>query len=214
MNSFQNSGGGSQGGPPRSPRPFIRNDRPRRPQQTPDAHRINQRITAPQVRVIAENGDQVGVISTREAIQMAENQGLDLVEVSPQANPPVCRLMDYGKFKYKEQKKEQEAKKKRSETELKEIRIRYRTDVGDLETKLKQAREFLEEGNKVKFSMRFKGREVMYTDLGLEKFGQITERLADIAVVDEKSPPSGKMLYIVLAPAKTAQKQADKPATK
>jgi translation initiation factor IF-3 len=110
--------------------------------------------------------------------------------------------MDYGKFKYKEQKKEAEAKKKRSESTIKELRIRYRTDVGDLETKLKQARDFLAEGDKVKFSMRFKGREVAYVELGLEKFKQIIERLADVATVDERSPGYGRQIHIVLAPAK------------
>jgi translation initiation factor IF-3 len=138
----------------------------------------------------------------RDALTAAEQAGLDLVEVAPTAQPPVCRIMDYGKFKYKEQKKEAEARKKRSETTVKELRIRYRTDVGDLETKLRQSREFLEEGHKVKFSMKFRGREVMYTGLGVEKFKQIIAQLADIADVDEKSPERGSQLYIVFAPKK------------
>lgn len=168
----------------------------------PDTHRINDRIIAKEVRVIAENGDQLGIMSVKDAIAAAEKVELDLVEVSPNAKPPVCRLMDYGKFKYKEQKKEAEAKKKRSEQTLKELRIRYRTDVGDLETKLKQAREFLAEGDKVKFSMRFKGREIMYIDLGRAKFEEIVNRLSDVATVFERSPIQGKQIYIILAPAK------------
>ena len=132
----------------------------------------------------------------------AERDGLDVVEVAPEAKPPVCRLMDYGKFKYREQKKESEAKKKRSEQEIKELRIRYRTDVGDLEVKLKHAREFLEEGHKVKFSMRFRGREAQYLDLGREKFEVIKSRLADIAVVDDKSPIAGRQIHITFAPSK------------
>lgn len=173
--------------------------------QTPDAHRINSNITARQVRLISDSGEQLGVLITSKAIEMAEESGLDLVEVAPNAEPPVCRLMDYGKFKYREQKKEAEAKKKRSETSIKELRIRYRTDSGDLETKLKKAREFLLEGDKVKFSMRFRGREIMYQDLGLEKFKVVIEELSDIAEVDERSPVHGRQIYIILAPSKSGK---------
>lgn len=184
-------------------RPTFRGSRPPRTFQQEEAHRINDRITAKEVRLIAENGEQLGVLTIRDALAKAEEVELDLVEVAPTAKPPVCRLMDYGKFKYKEQKKEAEARKKRSENTIKELRIRYRTDVGDLETKLKHAREFLAEGDKVKFSMRFKGREIMYMDLGQEKFNQIIERLADVAAIDERSPASGRQIYIVLAPKKS-----------
>jgi len=144
-------------------------------------------------------------MQTRQALALAEETGLDLVEVAPNSNPPVCRIMDYGKFKYREQKKEAEARKNRSETTLKELRIRYITDSGDLEVKLKKAREFLLEGNKVKFSMRFRGREVMYQDLGAEKFKAIIESLSDISQIDERSPLGGRQIHIVLAPGK-AQK--------
>lgn len=171
-------------------------------QQPPDQHRINHRITAREVRLISETGEQLGVLTLKDALMAAERDGLDVVEVAPEAKPPVCRLMDYGKFKYREQKKESEAKKKRSEQEIKELRIRYRTDVGDLEVKLKHAREFLEEGHKVKFSMRFRGREAQYLDLGREKFEVIKSRLADIAVVDDKSPISGRQIHITFAPSK------------
>jgi translation initiation factor IF-3 len=144
----------------------------------------------------------LGVLPLKDALQRAQEFELDLVEVSPTAKPPVCKILDYGKFKYREQKKEAEAKKKRSETSIKELRLRYRTDVGDLEVKLKQAREFLGEGDKVKFVMRFKGREAMYLDLGREKFEQIVQRLADVAVIDERSPISGRQIHITFAPAK------------
>lgn len=184
--------------PPRPP--MGRDSRFRRP-QTPDAHRINNRIIAKEVRVITDGGEQLGVMPIRDALIAAEQAGLDLVEVAPEAKPPVCKIMDYGKFKYREQKKEAEARKKRTEQELKELRIRYRTDIGDFETKIKHAREFLGEGNKVKFSMRFKGREVAYMALGKEKFDQIVERLADIATVDERSPLSGRQIHIVFAPS-------------
>lgn len=193
MASFGNSGfrGGSG----------YRGFRPRR-ELPPETHRINHRITAKEVRVISESGEQLGVMTVRDALVAAEKAELDLVEVAPQANPPVCRVMDYGKFKYKEQKKEAEARKKRTEIETKELRLRYITDVGDLETKLTKAREFLEEGDKVKFTMRFKGREVAYLDLGAQKFDMLIERLSDIATVDERSPTSGRLIYIVFAPQK------------
>lgn len=187
-------GGGFRGG---GGRRFLR------PQQPPDEHRINDFITAREVRVIAPDGEQLGVLQLRDALAKAQEFELDLVEVAPQAKPPVCKILDYGKFKYKEQKKEAEAKKKRTEIETKEIRIRYRTDVGDLETKLQHAREFIAEGDKVKFVMRFKGREAMYLDLGREKFEEIKQRLADVATVDESSPIAGRQIHIVFAPLKS-----------
>lgn len=182
------------------PKPGFRGGRFNRPQPPPDTHRINEYITAREVRVISPTGEQLGVLQLRDAITRAQELELDLVEVAPQAKPPVCKILDYGKFKYREQKKEAEAKKNRTETTLKELRIRYRTDVGDLEVKLKQARDFLAEGDKVKFSMRFKGREAMYMDLGREKFDTIISRLSDVAAVDERSPLMGRQIHIVLAP--------------
>lgn len=177
----------------------IRGKRP----PLPDAHRINERIRATEVRVITDAGEQLGILSIRDAIQAAEDAEMDLVEVAPDAKPPVCKLMDYGKFKYREQKKLAEAKKKRSETSLKELRIRYRTDKADLETKLKRAREFLAEGDKVKFSMRFRGREIVYVDLGMEKFQEIADHLKDVATIDDQSPPQGRQIHITFAPAKS-----------
>ena len=182
--------------------PFRGGMRGKRPQVIPDAHRINEFIQAKEVRVIAPDGEQLGVLSIRDALAKAQEFELDLVEVAGQAKPPVCKILDYGKFKYKEQKKEAEARKNRSETTIKELRLRYRTDSGDLETKLKQARDFLAEGDKVKFVMRFKGREAMYIDLGKEKLDQIRANLADVATVDEASPVSGRQIHITFAPAK------------
>jgi translation initiation factor IF-3 len=193
---------------PFKPRPPFRSGggRPPRNFQPEEAHKINDRITAREVRVVIDGGEQLGILPIRDAIARAESLNLDLVEVAPEAKPPVCKIMDYGKFKYREQKKEAEAKKKRAENTLKELRIRYRTDVGDLETKLKHAREFLGEGDKVKFSMRFKGREIMYVDLGVQKFNEIIAALADCAVVDERSPQSGRQIHITLAPLKSGAK--------
>ena len=185
--------------------PFTRG-RPPRNFQPEEAHKINDRITAREVRVVIDGGEQLGILSLRDALAKAESLNLDLVEVAPEAKPPVCKIMDYGKFKYREQKKEAEAKKKRAENTLKELRIRYRTDSGDLDTKVKHAREFLNEGDKVKFSMRFKGREIMYVDLGVKKFDEIIGLLADCSIVDERSPAQGRQLHITLAPLKAGAK--------
>ena len=176
--------------------------RGKRPLVQPDAHRINEFIQAKEVRVISPTGEQLGVLPIGVALAKAQGFELDLVEVSGQAKPPVCKILDYGKFKYKEQKKETEARKNRSETTIKELRLRYRTDTGDLDIKLRQAREFLGEGDKVKFVMRFKGREAMYIDLGKEKLAQIKQALADVAIVDEESVMGGRQIHMTLAPAK------------
>ncbi|MCB0319338.1 MAG: translation initiation factor IF-3 [Bdellovibrionales bacterium] len=134
-----------------------------------DTHRINDRIRVPEVRVIDDEGKQLGVLATSYALKLAEERDLDLVEVAPQAKPPVCKLMDYGKFKYREQKKEAEAKKKRTETTIKELRIRYRTDDEDLNTKLKKAREIFDEGYKVKFSIRCRNQKNTDMEINFRK---------------------------------------------
>ncbi|MEX0596711.1 MAG: translation initiation factor IF-3 [Candidatus Paceibacterota bacterium] len=167
---------------------------------TNDLHRINHRIKVPQVRVISESGEQLGIISTREAIERAEGIGLDLVEVAPKAAPPVCKIMDYGKFKYREQKKEADSKKKRSEVVIKELRIRYTTDKGDFNTKIERARGFLLKGDKVKFSMLFKGREIAFMERGIEKFKEVAISLEDIADIDSQSPKPGKQIFVIFTP--------------
>ncbi len=184
------------------PKPGSRGGRFGRPQPPPDAHRINDYITAREVLVVLPNGEQAGVLPLRDALAKAQEFELDLVEVAPNAKPPVCKILDYGKFKYKEQKKEAEARKNRTETTIKELRLRYRTDKGDLEVKLKHAREFLAEGNKVKFVMKFKGREAMHVDIGKEKFNEIAQKLSDVAVVDEGPPQFGRQIHIIFAPIK------------
>jgi len=169
-------------------------------------YRVNKQINAQTVRVIDENGKQLGIMSLEEALALAEEKDLDLLEVAPNASPPVCRLVDYGKFKYLEQKKEAQAKKKRSIIEVKEIRLRYNTDVGDLETKLKLARKFFEEGNKVKFSMRFRGREKGFVDKGLEKLETIIQSLKDVCIVESQTKElQGNQLILVLSPLKRAK---------
>lgn len=165
-----------------------------------DQHRINERIQAQQVRVIDSSGEQVGIQPLQEALSLAQESQLDLVEIAPQADPPVCKLIDYGKYKYQLQKKESEEKKKQTDNAVKELKIGYRTDVGDLKTKLNQARNFLSNGNRVKFSMRFKGREKAFVHLGKDKLEQVVEQLSDIANVYERNLKSRGQVYITLAP--------------
>ncbi|MCC6952840.1 MAG: translation initiation factor IF-3 [Deltaproteobacteria bacterium] len=169
-------------------------------QSKSDKHHINSDITAPEVRVIGADGAQLGVLKTREAIAIAEEQGLDLVEVAHDATPPVCRILDYGKLRYKEQKKASEARKKSSTHVTKELRVRYSTDKHDLETKVKHARKFLGEGDKVRFEMRFRGREVVYQELGKDIFKQIAASLQDVGIVEESTPLLGYKMTMSFAP--------------
>ena len=165
-----------------------------------EQHKINHKIRAEQVRVIDSNGEQVGIQPLQQALSLATEQRLDLVEIAPQASPPVCKLIDYGKFKYQQQKKEAEAKKNQRDNAVKELKIRYRTDIGDLKTKLKQARGFLSNGNRVKFSMRFRGREKAFVHLGKEKLEQLVGQLADVANVYDRNLKGRGQVYITLSP--------------
>ena len=165
-----------------------------------EKYAINDRIDAPEVRLIGPEGEQLGVVPTKEALSKAEDLGLDLVEVAPGAEPPVCRILDYGKLKYKEQKKAAEQRKRGATHTVKELRIRYRTDSHDLETKVRKARKFLEGGDRVRFQMRFRGREVVYRDLGLQSFEQVAEMLEDIASVEERTPLMGNRMTMTLVP--------------
>ena len=166
-----------------------------------DKLRINARIRVRDVRLIDENGVQVGIISTREAMDMARERDLDLVEVAPTANPPVCRLMDYGKFRYEQTKKEREARKNQKQVELKEIRMKPRTDTHDLEVKANSARRFLEEGHKVKFAVRFRGREIAHPEIGREMLEHLSEDLREYAVVDQRPALEGRAYTLILSPA-------------
>jgi translation initiation factor IF-3 len=187
----------------------IKINQPKQFQQS-EKHRINNSIKAKEVRVIGEKGEQIGIKSIREALMLAQEADLDLVEVAPDASPPVCKLIDYSKFKYQLQKKEAEAKKNRTDNAAKELKIRYCTDKGDLDTKLRQARKFLTDGYKVKLSMAFKGREREFINLGKEKFNQIIQQLADVANIEENSSFQGGQLFIMLSPLKKGQgKQAE-----
>ncbi len=165
-----------------------------------DKHAINNEIAASEVRVIGAEGEQLGVLSLREAITIAQDQGLDLVEVAHDAKPPVCKIIDYGKLRYREQKKAAETRRKSSTQTTKELRVRYSTDSHDIETKVRNARKFLLEGDKVKFEMRFKGREVVYQELGRATLKQIIQMLEDVSVVEEITPLLGSKIILNLAP--------------
>ena len=173
--------------------------RPVQPQPS-EAHQFNTNIRAKEVRVIDDNGQQLGIKPIQEALQLAQNAELDLVEVAPNSSPPVCKIIDYGKFKYRLQKKEAEARKNRTDNAVKELQLRYCTDTGDLETKLKHARRFLADGCKVKFSMRFRGRERAFMKLGKDKLEHVVEQLSDVASIDGQSSQRGNQLHILLAP--------------
>ncbi|MFA5863873.1 MAG: translation initiation factor IF-3 [Phycisphaerae bacterium] len=162
--------------------------------------RMNEQIRVPKIRVISETGEQLGVIPTREAIERARSIGLDLMEVAPNENPPVCKIMDYGKYKYQQQKKEHLARKKQHVHEQKELRIRPKTDDHDIEIKLDRAREFLEEGSKVQFTMIFRGRENLHQDIGRETFKEIIVKLDDVAKIERETRSEGRRMIMILAP--------------
>jgi translation initiation factor IF-3 len=177
-----------------------------------DRFRINNRIRAPQVRLIDEEGAQLGIVTLREALTIAEQRGLDLMEVAPNAVPPVCRIVDYGKFRYEQTKKDREARKNQKQAELKEVRLKPKTDDHDLEVKAKQARKFLLAGDKVKFTVRFRGREIFHPDIGREMLEQMAEDLRDVATIEQRPLMEGRALSLLLAPsAKLAASSKPKP---
>lgn len=165
-----------------------------------DQHRINRHIRAPQVRLIGADGAALGVVAIDDALRRADEAQLDLVEVAPTAQPPVCRILDYGKFKYQQHKKEAEARRKQTNTTVKELRLGYRTDVGDMTRQIQKAREFLAEGDRVKFTLRFRGREMAYQDLGRQKLMKVCTALADAAAVEANPRMEGRLMGVVLAP--------------
>jgi len=163
------------------------------------------------VRLIDENGAQLGIVQLREALTLAEQRGLDLMEVAPNAVPPVCRIVDYGKFRYEQTKKDREARKNQKQAELKEVRLKPKTDDHDLEVKAKQARKFLLGGDKVKFTVRFRGREIFHPDIGREMLEQMAEDLRDVAIVEQRPLMEGRALSLLLAPNTKAKQQRERP---
>ncbi|MFW6159365.1 MAG: translation initiation factor IF-3 [Planctomycetota bacterium] len=164
--------------------------------------RINTRVRLSPVRLIDENNEQVGIVETKDALQRAQDAGLDLVEVAPNSRPPVCRIMDYGKWKYSQRKKEQKAKAQRHETEMKQVRIRTpKIGEHDLRIKVDRARKFLERGDRVQFSLRFRGRELAHVDEGYRVFERIKQELGELAKVERPPRREGRRITIMFAPA-------------
>ena len=162
--------------------------------------RVNRRIRVPQVRVIDDEGTQLGVLPTSEAMAMAEERGLDLVEVSPKARPPVCKIMDYGKYMYQANKRAKEAKKRQHTTQVKEVKMRPKIEPHDYGFKVRHAREFLAEGDKVKCTIIFRGRELAHRDLGRKVLDRVVEDLSDVANVEVSIRSEGRTMVMVLAP--------------
>ena len=165
-----------------------------------DGPRINSNITATKIRLVDADGEMRGVFETSKALEMAEDSGLDLVEVSPNADPPVCKILDYGKYKYEQQKKANEARKKQKTVEVKEVKMSPRIEQNDYDVKMRNARRFLESGNKVKVSMRFRGREMAHQNIGRELFVKMQQELEELASVELSPKFEGRQMIMVLAP--------------
>lgn len=161
---------------------------------------INESIREKEVRAIDSDGSQLGVLPTRQVLEMAYGRDLDLVMISPTAQPPVCKIMDYGKYRFEQSKRDKEAKKKQKIVEIKEVRMSLNIDTHDLETKIGQANKFLGQGNKVKVSIRFRGREMAHKNLGVELMNRFIELIGDEAVVDKPSKMEGRSMVAFLSP--------------
>ena len=163
-------------------------------------HRVNSQIRNEEVRVLLDDGEQLGVMKTQDAINVAKDRKMDLVEIAPNNNPPVCKIIDYGKFKYQEQKKKNEAKKKQKTIETKELKLRPGTGDHDYQVKIKNAQKFLKEGNRVKFSLRFKGREMEHSNLGIDMLKRVKSDLEELTRVEMEPKIEGRQAFLVVAP--------------
>ncbi len=188
--------------------PIIRKPMPpssagpvRRERESDGGPRVNDQIRIDRVRLVDQNGEMIGVVTTRDALRKAEDAGLDLVEISPNADPPVCKILDYGKYKYEQQKKASEARKKQKVVEVKEIQIRPMIGDNDYGVKLKAAKRFLEDGDKVKVVLRFRGREMAHTEIGMGLLKRMIEDLGATAKVDFEPKMEGRQVMMILAPA-------------
>ena len=168
-------------------------------------HQINEEIRDKEVRLISAEGEQLGIMSAKAALALAEEQSLDLVKISPTANPPVCKLMDYGKYRFEQTKREKEAKKNQRVVEIKEIRMSPGIDVGDFNVKLRNAQKFLAEGNRVKVTIRFRGREMAHTDIGRNLLVKFAEDCTEIASMDKSPKLEGRHMSMFLAPKATKE---------
>ena len=162
--------------------------------------RINHRIRVPEVRVVAEDGSNLGVLPTQEALQRAQSLGLDLVEVNPKGTPPVCKILDFGKYKYEEKKRQREAKKRQTIVEVKEIKLRPKTDDHDLNVKVRASRKFLESGNKVKVICRFRGREITHPEIASHQLDYIYKHCEDLANLEQRPTMEGRTMTIIMGP--------------
>lgn len=180
---------------------------PRRPVDA-DGPRVNEQIRLPKIRLIDENGEMVGVVSIQEALRRADEAGLDLVEVSPNADPPVCKILNYGKYKYEQQKKAAEARKKQKVIEVKEIKIRPSIEDHDYEVKLRAAKRFLEDEDKVKVTLRLRGREMAHQDLAMQVLQRFKADLAELSKVEQEPRMEGRQAIMMLIPSKISTKTA------
>ena len=163
-------------------------------------HQLNEEIRDKEIRLIGDTGEQLGIMSSAQALEIAEERGLDLVKISPQAQPPVCKLMNYGKYRFEQSKREKEARKNQHVVEIKEIRMSPGIDVGDFNTKLKNAMKFIADGNRVKVSVRFRGREMAHTDIGRDLLERFAAQCAETANLDKSAKLEGRMMSIFLSP--------------
>ncbi len=180
---------------------------------TEKTNRINAEIRIPEVRLIGVDGEQLGIVKTVEALRLAEQEGIDLVEIAPNAEPPVCRIMDYGKFKYQEQKRQQEAKAKQKIIQVKEVKFRPATDEGDYQVKLRNLKRFIEDGDKAKVTLRFRGREMAHQELGMRVLERVRDDMAELVQVEAMPKLEGRQMVMVLAPKRktvTSGKSDDK----
>ena len=166
----------------------------------PQGPKANERIRALDVQVIGSDGNNLGAMPLNKAIELAKQEGLDLIEISPNANPPVCKIMDMGKYKYDLQKKANQAKKKQKTVSLKEIKLRPGTETHDYNFKIKNAKKFISKGNKVKFTVKFKGREMQFTELGKDLMNKIIEETKDVAKVESKPKFEGRQMVMIIQP--------------
>lgn len=164
--------------------------------------RINRQITSERIRLVDEEGEMVGVVPVADGIKRAQEAGLDLVEISPNAEPPVCKILDYGKFKYTQQKKAHEARRKQKVVTIKEIKLRPNIDKHDLEVKMRAVHKFLDEGDKVKLTLRFRGREMSHQELGKKLLDSIREELGDLVKIEHEPRLEGRQMIMIVAPAK------------
>ncbi|MCB9665530.1 MAG: translation initiation factor IF-3 [Alphaproteobacteria bacterium] len=172
------------------------------PRPTSNEPRVNDRIRVPRVLLIDEEGNKLGEFMTEDAVRLAQERGLDLVEVNPNARPPVCRIVDYGKLKYEKKKKTAQARKRQVQVQLKEIKVRPKTDDHDMDFKVSHAKRFLDQGNKVKVTVRFRGREMAHREIGEEQCLRIAEECKGLSVIESRPRMEGRQMFMILAPTK------------